>query len=93
MLTFAVEREYIEVHPLLRFRMLPEEQKALRVLTLEEERGLVEAVADVNPTIGAYIAVLALLTGGLAPGSPRRPVSPRDEPSQRAAPDAVAEHA
>ena len=58
MLTFAVEREYIEAHPLLRFRMLPEEQKALRVITLEEERRLVEAVAEVDPTIGAYVAVL-----------------------------------
>jgi integrase len=58
MLTFAVEKEHIEVHPLLRFRMLPEEQKALRVMTLEEERKLVEAVAEVDPTIGAYVAVL-----------------------------------
>ena len=58
MLTFAVEREYIEAHPLMRFRMLPEEQKALRVITLEEERRLVEAVAEVDPTIGAYVAVL-----------------------------------
>ena len=58
MLSFAVDREYIEAHPLMRFRMLPEEQKALRVITLEEERLLVEAVAEVDPTIGAYVAVL-----------------------------------
>ena len=58
MLTFAVEREFIETHPLLRFRMLSEEQKAFRVLTLEEERRLVGAVADVDPTIGAYPVVL-----------------------------------
>ena len=58
MMTFALEREYIEAHPLLRFRMLPEERRALRVMTLEEERCLVESVASFDPTIGAYIAIL-----------------------------------
>ena len=37
MLTFAVDKEFIEGHPLTHFRMLPEEMKALRVMTLEEE--------------------------------------------------------
>lgn len=58
MMTFALEREYIEAHPLLRFRMLPEEKRALRVMALEEERCLVESVASFDPTIGAYIAIL-----------------------------------
>ena len=58
MLTFALEREYIESHPLVKFRMLPEERKALRVMTLQEERRLVEVVAREEPTIGAYVAVL-----------------------------------
>ncbi len=56
MMTFALERELIEVHPLLRFRMLPEEKRALRVMTLEEERRLVECVDD--PVVGAYVAIL-----------------------------------
>jgi integrase len=58
MLTFALEREYIETHPLLRFRMLPEEKRALRVLSLEEERCLVESIASCDPVIGAYATVL-----------------------------------
>ena len=55
MLTFAVEKEFIEAHPLTRFRMLPEEMKALRVMTLEEERRLVDAIEE--PTIAAYVAL------------------------------------
>jgi integrase len=38
--------------------MLKEERKALRVMTLEEERGLVEAVRDSDPIVGAYVALL-----------------------------------
>ena len=55
-LTFAVDKEFIEAHPLTRFRMLPEEIKALRVMTLEEERQLVEAIEE--RTIAAYVALL-----------------------------------
>lgn len=58
MLTFALEKGFIDAHPLLRFRMLPEDQKVLRVMTLEEERRLVQAVAEVDHTIGAYVALL-----------------------------------
>ena len=58
MFTFAVEYEYVPSHPLVRFRMLPEEEKALRVLTLEEYWRLVDAVASVNQTVGAYVALL-----------------------------------
>ena len=36
--------------------MLPEEMKALRVMTLEEERQLVDAIEE--PTIAAYVALL-----------------------------------
>jgi integrase len=36
--------------------MLPEEIKALRVMTLEEERQLVDAIEE--PTIAAYVALL-----------------------------------
>jgi len=41
MLTFALEKELIETHRLSKFRLIPEEECALRVLTLEEERTLV----------------------------------------------------
>src|SRR5215471_14634463 len=44
MMTFALEKELIETHPLSKFRMIPEEECALRVLTLEEERKLVESM-------------------------------------------------
>jgi len=56
MLTFALEREIIETHPLLRFRMLKEDKPALRVMTLHEERRLIECIED--PVIAAYAAVL-----------------------------------
>jgi len=58
MLTFAIEKEIIDVHPLARFHMLPEEEVALRIPTLEEERRLVAAVMKENPTIGAYVGIL-----------------------------------
>ncbi len=58
MFTFAVETEVIESHPLLRFRLLPEPEKASRVLTLEEERHLVATVAEFDEVLGAYVALL-----------------------------------
>lgn len=57
MLTFALERDLIEMHPLLRFRMLTEEKKALRVMNLEECRRL--ALSAEDPIIAAYIGVLS----------------------------------
>ena len=56
MLTFALEREIIETHPLLRFRMLKEDRLALRVMTLQEERRLIECIED--PVVAVYAAVL-----------------------------------
>ena len=58
MLNYSVERGYLEVNPMLGFRKLPEEQTALRIMTLEEERKLVHSVADCNPIVGAYVALL-----------------------------------
>jgi integrase len=57
MLTFALERELIEMHPLLCFRMLKEERPALRVMTLREERRLIESI-DERTGIAAYAAAL-----------------------------------
>ena len=56
MLTFALEREILETHPLLRFRMLKEDKPALRVMTLQEERLLIQSIDE--PVIAAYAAVL-----------------------------------
>lgn len=58
LLTYALDKGVIDAHPLIRFHLLPEEQRALRVLTLEEERQLVQAVAEADPVIGAYVALL-----------------------------------
>ncbi|MDA2928920.1 site-specific integrase [Acidobacteria bacterium AH-259-O06] len=58
LMTFALDKGHIDTHPLQRFSLLPEPQKALRVMTLQEERNLVEAVGAEDIAIGAYIALL-----------------------------------
>ena len=58
MLNFAVKRGYLETNPLAGFDRLPEEETALRMMTLEEERRLVACIAECNPIIGAYTAIL-----------------------------------
>jgi integrase len=58
MFTFAVERELMEAHPLVRFSLLPEQQRSLHVMTIHEERSLIESVANYDLTIAAYSAVL-----------------------------------
>ena len=58
LLNFAVERGHLEVNPMLGLRKLPEEQRAVQIMTLEEERSLVRSVGGCNPVVGAYVAVL-----------------------------------
>ena len=58
MLTIAVEREYLERYPLSKFRMLPEVERVLQILTYDEYRRLINAVAADDPVIGAFVAVL-----------------------------------
>ncbi len=58
MLTFAVKKGLIDKNPLLGFGKLPVDEVPLRILTLAEERALVEAVTGVNPGVGAYTAIL-----------------------------------
>ena len=58
MLTFALDKEYIDSHPLVRFSLLPEPEKALTVMTISEERRLVECVGEFDIAIGAYTALL-----------------------------------
>ena len=58
MLSFAVDREYLRVHPLQRFKPLPEPQHPLRIMTIQEYRKLIDAVTVEDYVIGAYVAVL-----------------------------------
>ncbi len=58
MISLALEREYLEVHPLLRYRMLPEVQEPLRIMTYQEYRRLIRAVAEEDLVIGVYSVVL-----------------------------------
>jgi hypothetical protein len=44
MFTFALDRELVDAHPMVRFKRLPEPETVLQVMTLEEERRLVEEV-------------------------------------------------
>ena len=56
MLGFAVDKEYLAANPLARFKLLPEEQKPTRILSLEEYWRLIECHDD--PAAGAYATVL-----------------------------------
>ncbi|MEE8584185.1 MAG: site-specific integrase [Acidobacteriota bacterium] len=58
MLRFAVKKGYIESNPLTDFGKLPEEEMPLRILTLAEERSLVEAIAAESHLVGVYVALL-----------------------------------
>jgi integrase len=58
MFTFALKKKSIEAHPMTRYGRLRENEKALRVMTLEEERRLVEKVMDENMMIGCYVGLL-----------------------------------
>ena len=58
MLTFAVKKGVTEQNPLLGFGKLPVDEVPLRILTLAQERTLVDAVTGVDPVVGAYTAIL-----------------------------------
>ena len=58
MLTFALKKRLISAHPMTRYGRLRENEKALRVMTLEEERRLVQKVMDENLIIGCYVGLL-----------------------------------
>lgn len=58
MMSVAVEREYIERNPLAKYQMLPEVEEALRIITYEEYRALVDAVAKEDSVIGTYTLAL-----------------------------------
>ena len=58
MFSFAVEMDYIESNPLQGFKLLPETERALRIMTYSEYRKLVKCVADCDSAIGAFWAIL-----------------------------------
>lgn len=65
LLTYAVERGTLAAHPLPRFRAFPEERRALRVMTIEEERAFVVALLDIDMVVGIYAGVMG--EAGLRP--------------------------
>jgi integrase len=58
MLTFALKKGLIAAHPMTRYGRLREDEKALRVMTLDEERRLVERVSVESVIIGCYVGLL-----------------------------------
>ncbi len=58
MLAPAVERDYLAVYPLVRYRLVPEVQPPLRILGYDEYRTLVEQVTAGDPVTGAYTVFL-----------------------------------
>ena len=58
MLTFALDKGLIQAHPMVRYRRIPERRKALRVMTLEEERALVVATLKRDLAVGVYCGLL-----------------------------------
>jgi len=49
--TFAIKKGIIQTHPMQRYGRLPEPQTVLRVMTLAEERSLVDAVMQHDPML------------------------------------------
>lgn len=58
LLTFAMTKGLIEVNHLSRYKLLPEPQTVLQVMTLEEERALVAATQEEDFTIGGFVGLL-----------------------------------
>lgn len=59
MLTFAFKKELITTHPMVLYGRLPEDEKERRFMTVQEKETLVQAVWSVDPTVGAYVAILS----------------------------------
>ncbi len=56
MFSFALETGAVEVHPLIRFPVLPVQEQGFQVMTVKQFRSLVEAMAE--PGLSAMVAVL-----------------------------------
>jgi integrase len=58
MLSYALHLGHIPVHPMTRFPSYPEEPRALRVMTIEEERAFVAALLRIEKVVGLYAGVM-----------------------------------
>jgi integrase len=58
MLNFAAHRGYLNVNPLRGYKKLPEEGRALQILTVTQERALIEAIAQRSEIVAAFCALL-----------------------------------
>ena len=58
LLRFAAKRGYVERNPVSGLEMLPEDEKPIRIMTLDEYRNLVDHVRQEDLTIGVYVALL-----------------------------------
>ena len=56
--SYDATKGIIQIHPMARYGRIPEDEKALRVMDLEEERSLINAVLAKNHVIGCYVGVL-----------------------------------
>lgn len=58
MLTFALDKGLITAHPMVRFKHIPEEERAIRVMTLQEEHDLVNGLLEYDPIVGIYCGLM-----------------------------------
>jgi len=58
MFSFAVEEAHFESNPLQGFKLLPETERALRIMSYAEYRKLVKCVTECDFSIGAFVAIL-----------------------------------
>ena len=56
MFSYAFEVEAVEINPLVRFKIIPVQEKALRVITREEFERLVDAMP--TPEMSAFVAIV-----------------------------------
>jgi len=61
MLSHALHLGHISAHPMTRFPSYPEEARALRVMTINEERTFVAALLKIDPVVGAFAGVMGEL--------------------------------
>ena len=58
MLSHALHLGHIDTHPMVRFPSYPEEARALRVMTIDEERGFIAALLKIDSIVGAFAGVM-----------------------------------
>jgi integrase len=58
MFSFAVELDLVESNPLQGFKLLPETERALKIMTYADYRKLVKCVTAASSSIGAFVAIL-----------------------------------